>query len=182
MSFEREHCRYLVLKSSDIKGALTVEETEQLMCIAGKVHAHRKLANKPPRSFVVVEDDWPEYETVWRMIESRVNGKQPDKQPYKLKCMWGFGSPTFLEVVYDGYIDDESLEALRADMDNPALATALQSSIDANAHGSYSGEISTAQFGFALLGLKHRVFNWDRVDFVHVFTGRIRIQIKDMVP
>jgi hypothetical protein len=29
----------------------------------------------PQRQYVVVEDDWPEYETVWKMIEDRV-GKE----------------------------------------------------------------------------------------------------------
>jgi len=29
----------------------------------------------PQRNYVVVEDDWPEYEKVWAMIEERVNGR-----------------------------------------------------------------------------------------------------------
>lgn len=27
----------------------------------------------PPREYVVVESDWPEYEIVWKMIEERVD-------------------------------------------------------------------------------------------------------------
>lgn len=61
-AFEREE-RYLVFKLKDMSNG----SAEFLREWA----AARQLPN---RRYVVVESDWPEYETVWRMIEARVTG------------------------------------------------------------------------------------------------------------
>lgn len=66
--FERED-RYIVIKRKDL---------EKL-----PLHLRAKLndwfnsagCDMPPRQYVVVESDWPEYETVFKMIEARVTGK-----------------------------------------------------------------------------------------------------------
>lgn len=50
--------RYIVIKRSD----LTETELD-----------HLTLLEFPQRAAVVVEADWPEYEAVWRMIETRAS-------------------------------------------------------------------------------------------------------------
>lgn len=58
--FVREE-RYIVLKIKD----LTEDEIVNLYS-----YSHAEVEG------VVVESDWPEYETVWKMIEDRVNKEQ----------------------------------------------------------------------------------------------------------
>lgn len=70
--FEREE-RYLVVKYSDMVKFLSDEETRNLIESAKLVDKGRERINKKPLSCVVVENDWPEYETVWKMIEDRIN-------------------------------------------------------------------------------------------------------------
>lgn len=68
--FKREH-RYLVFKIKDIEQYLDTGEQEFLFAIGAILDACRKINDKPPLECVVVENDWPEYETVWKMIEAR---------------------------------------------------------------------------------------------------------------
>lgn len=59
--------RYIVIKRKDldkIKDKISYE--------LGYFEAVLELL--PERQYVVVESDWPEYETVWKMIEDRVDG------------------------------------------------------------------------------------------------------------
>ena len=70
---EREN-RYLIIKFKDANEALTVEQREALRYIAVAVAAYRLESGKQTLEAVVVESDWPEYEQVWGMIESRVQG------------------------------------------------------------------------------------------------------------
>jgi len=63
--FKREE-RYIVLKIKDLE-ALPEHP----------YHAVRRFVEGivpllPQRNYVVIEDDWPEYELVWGMIERRV--------------------------------------------------------------------------------------------------------------
>ena len=72
---EREQ-RYIVLKLKDIDAAgLTETELSAFNQVCDKVSATREAAGKQPLYCAVVEADWPEYETVWAMIASRVDGK-----------------------------------------------------------------------------------------------------------
>ncbi|MGQ3081053.1 MULTISPECIES: hypothetical protein [Alphaproteobacteria] len=57
--------RYIVIK----KKQLTAQQLSKL-----KAYLH--LAAIGTVSAVVVEADWPEYETVWKMIEERADGKR----------------------------------------------------------------------------------------------------------
>jgi len=66
--------RYLVIKYSDTQRCLTATENKILHSIADKVCNSRYIDGKPQLKCVVVEDDWPEYEKVWDMIEERVGG------------------------------------------------------------------------------------------------------------
>lgn len=64
--------RYTVIKDKDIAACLTEEEQEQLDDLCRKINRHRLMNGKPVLQTVVVEDDWPEYEKVWQMIEARM--------------------------------------------------------------------------------------------------------------
>ncbi|MFA6904481.1 MAG: hypothetical protein WC236_15505 [Gallionellaceae bacterium] len=65
--------RYLVFKIKEIGLYLTPEERAQLWELAAKVLISRRdIGGKPLLECVVIENDWPEYETAWQMIERRV--------------------------------------------------------------------------------------------------------------
>jgi len=68
--FRREN-RYTVIKMKDAIKHLTREQFTQLREIEFAVNLGRAHENKPPLTAVVVEQDWPEYEMVWAMIEER---------------------------------------------------------------------------------------------------------------
>lgn len=71
-AFERED-RYIVIKRKD----LNVVPFAALQSFLEHLRALDSFL--PRRECVVVESDWPEYETVWAMIEARVNGKHPEQ-------------------------------------------------------------------------------------------------------
>lgn len=73
---ERE-LRYDVVKRKDfaacfMEGIISPEEVNTLQDILAKLYKYRLDMGKKPLECVVVESDWPEYETVWRMIDERV--------------------------------------------------------------------------------------------------------------
>lgn len=74
MSFEREN-RYFVFKRSDH----TPEAIATLEHLAKTRDRIREMMGKQPLECVVVESDWPEYETVWDMIQGRVEGEQAER-------------------------------------------------------------------------------------------------------
>jgi hypothetical protein len=68
--FEREN-RYIVIKRSDLD-KLYKDPTKYATTFG---HALALIApHLPPRQFVVVESDWPEYNLVWMMLEHRMAG------------------------------------------------------------------------------------------------------------
>lgn len=73
--FQRED-RYIVIKRSDIE-RLTPGDRRVANRNLSDIHEEILKAGAPARSFVVVEDDWPEYEQIWQMIERRVSGQPP---------------------------------------------------------------------------------------------------------
>jgi hypothetical protein len=74
--FERQH-RYIVLKNKDIEAYLSSKERASLATLGLVLDACRQADGKPPLRTVVVEEDWPEYEVVWAMIEARMTGNAP---------------------------------------------------------------------------------------------------------
>ena len=74
--FKRED-RYLVIKRSDIPH-LSKNDQQHLDQIADRLRTIRYGNGKPDLKCVVVESDWPEYETVFKMIEARVTGGKHD--------------------------------------------------------------------------------------------------------
>lgn len=75
MTFVREH-RYLVQKRKDVQEALSAHEAFMLGKLLHKISQHRKSKGKQPLQCVVVESDWPEYESTWKAIEERVNSQK----------------------------------------------------------------------------------------------------------
>ena len=69
--FKREH-RYWVFKR---KNLLNQKQDDQLRELA-EIHSHEsdQFRSACP-TCVVVEDDWPEYELVWDMIQARIEGR-----------------------------------------------------------------------------------------------------------
>ena len=71
---EREH-RYYVAKIKDVEKYLSDEHQLQFDRLLTKIRIGRLNDGKADVQTVCVDSDWPEYETVWRMIEARVDGK-----------------------------------------------------------------------------------------------------------
>ena len=74
--FKQEE-RYIVFKLSDVEEHFTPGEKQQLARLAEVQRVGREEVGKAPLECVVVESDWPEYESTWRAIEDRVTGTQP---------------------------------------------------------------------------------------------------------
>lgn len=66
--------RYIIAKISETNTALNATEQTIFSLLLDKIAAKRFMSGKAPLNCVVVEDDWPEYETVWKMIADRVDG------------------------------------------------------------------------------------------------------------
>lgn len=78
MSEFKKEFRYLVFKIKDVDLYLTEQEKDSLLCIADELAVCRADAGKNPLQCVVVEDDWPEYDIVWKMIQDRIERKRPE--------------------------------------------------------------------------------------------------------
>jgi hypothetical protein len=76
-TFVREP-RYVVFKLKDIHAYLTQERINALQQAGEGVSAGRRYLGKPPFNAVVVEQDWPEFDLVWEMIEARMTGAGND--------------------------------------------------------------------------------------------------------
>jgi hypothetical protein len=87
--FLREE-RYYVLKISDMRKYLSREKFEFVGSIAEKLNAGRAVDGKTVLQAVVVEHDWPEYESVWQMIEARV--RQAILNPNNDRRFWLIGN------------------------------------------------------------------------------------------
>ena len=68
--FVREH-RYVVFKVKDICKYLDLDDRREVLRLSNKIDKGRCDEGKVPFTCVVVEEDWPEYETVWKMLEDR---------------------------------------------------------------------------------------------------------------
>lgn len=72
--------RYVVMKHADIDSALSDSDKLLLSAVLSKVERYRKEQHKEPLEAVVVEHDWPEYEQVWKMIETRVDREENNRK------------------------------------------------------------------------------------------------------
>lgn len=71
--FVRER-RYWMAKSKDVEKYLSDDQQIKLSALLTKIAVGRLEDGRPPLEAVCVESDWPEYETVWKMIEDRMTG------------------------------------------------------------------------------------------------------------
>lgn len=76
--------RYEVLKYADIDAALSDSDKLLLSAVLSKIERYRKEQGKEPIRGVVVEHDWPEYEQVWKMIETRVDREENNRKFEKM--------------------------------------------------------------------------------------------------
>lgn len=67
--FKKEN-RFIVIKIKDM-GCLSSEQEIQLSNILCAIDLSRRSKGKNTLTCVVVEDDWPEYNDVWGIIEAR---------------------------------------------------------------------------------------------------------------
>lgn len=68
-NFNREN-RYVVFKNKDVSKYLTTQELGVFDSLRRKVELGRYSDGKNDLKCVVVEDNWPMYESVWNMIEN----------------------------------------------------------------------------------------------------------------
>ncbi len=71
--------RYMVIKRSDLRMAkllLKPEAFSALETLDRMINQVRRNRGRGPLCCVVVESDWPEYETIWKAIEDRVNEEE----------------------------------------------------------------------------------------------------------
>lgn len=66
--------RYLVFKWTDLED-LHTSYHNSLVDIIKQVEQIRDRNWKAPLECVVIEHDWPEYETVWKLLEERVDNE-----------------------------------------------------------------------------------------------------------
>lgn len=70
--FKRED-RYVVLKRADLERHATPSQLRELERICEMIRAGRANEGKRLNSYVVVADDWPEYEGTWVKIQARTD-------------------------------------------------------------------------------------------------------------
>lgn len=79
--------RYYVFKAADVKKYLNYDEQHMLNELGIKITAGRIKEGKLPYNGVVVDQDWPEFETVWAMIEARMDGVKLPVSPRMERLM-----------------------------------------------------------------------------------------------
>ena len=115
--FKREQ-RYFVVKVKDAKEYLDAHQLEKLAEIADTISEGREKDGIPAVECVVVESDWPEYESTWRAIEDRVTGAQP--APSVPECPYPCGWRNLLKLA----IEDGAYLARSINEDEPVTENA----------------------------------------------------------
>lgn len=77
----KRELRYIVLKIKDVNKALSPKQENLLQELCGIVDAYRHTRGKNDLECVVVENDWPEYEPVWKMLEKRFDNERSNNKP-----------------------------------------------------------------------------------------------------
>ena len=83
--------RYLVFKRSDIEKHISLATQIVLANVAQAIDHHRIDEGREPLKCVVVESDWPEYESTVSAIEARVDAEtaaRVDNRHYCNDGMW----------------------------------------------------------------------------------------------
>lgn len=71
----RDYNKYVIIKTKDIDKYLNDSECTELADILNKIYKCRVQDGKKSLQAVVIENDWPEYETVWKLVEERVDNE-----------------------------------------------------------------------------------------------------------
>jgi len=131
VKFEREN-RYYVIKRSDLAKMSPVDCD---LAQSYLLHLDSMLSSwgAPERHCVVIESDWPEYEPVWKAIESRVTGRPSDVHIYNAQTIFSAGGskleyfPKGPKVVMVEDFDAQRLRADTAEAERDVLKKALES-------------------------------------------------------
>lgn len=75
--FQRED-RYIVIKRSDLDRLAGIDR-HLFSQASRRAHEQMFAAGAPARSFLVIESDWPEFESTWAAIEARMTGKPAEQ-------------------------------------------------------------------------------------------------------
>lgn len=148
--------RYLVFKIKDALDNLSACELDRLQEIGEKLAASRGSEGKPPFNAVVVEQDWPEFDLVWEMIEARMTGKDNDARRISACVNACAGIDTeLLEIVAE---NDKTLAGVIAGLEKQRdeLLAALELCIPElrgwmNCHGEDIGTIAAIKAGKAAI-------------------------------
>lgn len=85
-----KEARYIVFKIKDMEKYCGERTIQQIMGTGYMIAKGREKDGKPTFNAVVVEQDWPEFDTVWAMIEARMTGGTFEMPPMpagaKLRC------------------------------------------------------------------------------------------------
>ncbi|EKT4494995.1 hypothetical protein QEM27_002725 [Pseudomonas putida] len=73
VSVRQREDRYIVIKRSDLD-KIPGKQRMEFSRASRIAHDRMFAAGAPPRQFLVIESDWPEYELAWASIEARVLG------------------------------------------------------------------------------------------------------------
>lgn len=70
--------RYLVLKYSDIDNYLDGTSRDALIGISNSINYYRSLDGKDVWKGLCISEEWPEYETVEKMLLDSINSKEAE--------------------------------------------------------------------------------------------------------
>ncbi len=79
--FERNYNKYIVMKTDDVKEALSVAQEGSLYEILDIISLHRKKEGKKDNTYVVVDEDEPYSEAVWKLIEDEEYRRSKEWMP-----------------------------------------------------------------------------------------------------
>lgn len=72
----KENYKYGLFKWSDADAALCPAEINILLSYLDKIRVYRYETGRVPNpQFVCIKETWPEYETVWNLLEKRVDNE-----------------------------------------------------------------------------------------------------------
>ncbi len=115
--FKREP-RYVVFKITDLRRYCSDFNIGSVDRVGQIISEGRAIDGKPPFNAVVIEQDWPEFELVWAMLEARMTGK-----PNRIEELEAMLSITDDECLKEALAKICVLEAKLADIESARKQT-----------------------------------------------------------